>query len=522
MQIRTICLFLLTFCFIQLSWAQSSNADLFFSPQAVKGWQSPATAIPLTQPEPFIAASLAWKGESQSFDIRFSTDGERWGEWIRLHLDSHGEQSPERYVSELYFADADSRYVQFRAQGPVEQLQAHFYDPGKTKEKTERSSEAPLAFRGPEYCPCPQPAYEDRADWCPDGSCPPNSSPDFTNVTHLIVHHSAGTNTASDWAAVVRSIWDFHVITRGWSDIGYNWLIAPTGVVYEGRGDGILGAHFCGTNGNTMGVCMMGDYTNITPTEAALDALKELLAWKACDADIDPLGKAFHPSSNLTLDNISGHRDGCATACPGDAFYPMLSDVRQSVAGHIASSCAPIGAPQQLSATALSETEALLEWTDISDNETAFLVERSQTFNGGYEEIASAGENVTTYEDTGLQPQTGYYYRVRSVNEQDTSIYSNKAFVFTQVVGLDGPLGAEHVRLFPNPTRNQLRVTLDSELSGTVYLRLFDATGRQAWNTEMQGGQWTREVPMEHLPTGLYLLQLQHDEVTTAYKIVHE
>ncbi|MCB0616857.1 MAG: T9SS type A sorting domain-containing protein, partial [Phaeodactylibacter sp.] len=237
---------------------------------------------------------------------------------------------------------------------------------------------------------------------------------------------------------------------------------------------------------------------------------------------IDPLGKAFHPSSNLTLDNISGHRDGCATACPGDAFYPMLSDVRQSVAGHIASSCAPIGAPQQLSATALSETEALLEWTDISDNETAFLVERSQTFNGGYEEIASAGENVTTYEDTGLQPQTGYYYRVRSVNEQDTSIYSNKAFVFTQVVGLDGPLGAEHVRLFPNPTRNQLRVTLDSELSGTVYLRLFDATGRQAWNTEMQGGQWTREVPMEHLPTGLYLLQLQHDEVTTAYKIVHE
>lgn len=521
MQIRTVCLLFLTFIALVQSSAQSNRADLFFTPEKAAGWQSSAIAIPLQEPEPFIAVSLAWKGENRSIDVRFSPDGQEWKGWSTLHLDPHGEQSPERYVSELYFADADSRYLQFRVTGPIEHLQAHFYDPGKTEEKESDNNE-PVGLRGPEFCPCPQPSYQDRSDWCPDGSCPPNSSPDFTSVTHLIVHHSAGANTATDWAAVVRSIWDFHVITRGWSDIGYNWLVAPTGVVYEGRGDGILGAHFCGTNGGTMGVCMMGDFTNITPTANALDALKELLAWKACDANINPLGKAFHPSSNLTLDNISGHRDGCATACPGDSFYPMLGDVRDAVAGHIASSCAAISPPSQLTATAISETEALLEWNDVSENETAFLIERSLTFNGGYEQVATVGENVVSYNDTGLEPQLGYYYRIRSANEQDTSEYSNKAFVFTQVVGLDGPLGPQYVRLSPNPTRGQLTVILESDLSGTVQLRLFDAAGRQSWNAEMQGGQWTLEVPMSNLPAGLYLLQLQHDGITAAYKVVRE
>lgn len=484
---------------------------------------SPAVLIPLQQPEPFIAVSLVWEGENQSFDIRFSSDGQRWSEWENLHLDQHGEQGPERYVSELYFADARSRHAQFRANGPVEQLRAHFYNPGKTKAKGEsRNGSEAVALRGPEYCPCPQPAYEGRSDWCPDGTCPPNPAPDYTNVTHLIVHHSAGVNNAADWAAVVRSIWDFHVNSRGWSDIGYNWLADPNGVIYEGRGDGILGAHFCGTNGGTMGVCVMGDFTLITPAEGALDGLKELLAWKACDVNIDPLGEAFHPSSNRTLNRISGHRDGCATECPGNSFYPLLPSVRQSVSEYIASSCSAIGPPQQLTAAAVSETEVVLEWIDASDNETAFLIERSLTFNGGYEQVAEAGANATTYNDAGLAPQTAYYYRIRSANAQDTSIYSNKAFVFTTVVGLDGPLGAQHLRLFPNPVQEQLTVVLDSELSGPVRLRLLDAIGREAWNAEMQGGRWTREIPMEGLPVGLYLLQLQHGKERVGYKVVRE
>jgi hypothetical protein len=48
-------------------------------------------------------------------------------------------------------------------------------------------------------------------------------------VSHLIVHHSAGTNSASDWAAIVRAIWDFHVNGNGWGDeSGDYWRIKFT------------------------------------------------------------------------------------------------------------------------------------------------------------------------------------------------------------------------------------------------------------------------------------------------------
>ncbi|MFN7929681.1 MAG: hypothetical protein U0Y68_17395 [Blastocatellia bacterium] len=55
---------------------------------------------------------------------------------------------------------------------------------------------------------------------------------------HLLVHHTANANTATDWAAVVRAIWSFHIFTNGWSDIGYNYLIDPN-VIYEGAGAAI-------------------------------------------------------------------------------------------------------------------------------------------------------------------------------------------------------------------------------------------------------------------------------------------
>jgi len=122
-------------------------------------------------------------------------------------------------------------------------LTLHFYNPGHTPERNETAE-----LRALEDCNCPQPDFQDRDDWCPAGNCPEITNPVFTEVTHLIVHHSAGVNTSSDWAATVRGIWDYHVNSNGWDDVGYNWLVDPNGVLYEGRGDDVRGAHFCGNN----------------------------------------------------------------------------------------------------------------------------------------------------------------------------------------------------------------------------------------------------------------------------------
>jgi len=162
------------------------------------------------------------------------------------------------------------------------------------------------------------------------------------DVTHLIVHHAASANTSTNWPGVVRSIWDFHVNFNGWDDIGYNWLIDPLGQVYEGRGDNVRGAHFCGTNSGTVGICMLGNFQTEPPKDSAVEKLSKLLAWKSCDIDIDPIDTAFHNSSGLQLNTISGHRQGCSTSCPGDLFFPLFSELRTSVENYIQDSCETI------------------------------------------------------------------------------------------------------------------------------------------------------------------------------------
>jgi Domain of unknown function (DUF1929)/Fibronectin type III domain len=93
----------------------------------------------------------------------------------------------------------------------------------------------------------------------------------------------------------------------------------------------------------------------------------------------------------------------------------------------------PIASPQaptNLSATAISSSQINLSWTDNSNNETGFKVERSK--NGRrFKRIATVDADVTTYSNTGLHRRTTYYYRVRAYNEAGNSDYSNIASATT-------------------------------------------------------------------------------------------
>jgi len=318
-----------------LAGAQSSRAALTLRNISQEAPQS--RSIPMAGVTPFLAWSAVWSGEAEGLWFRFSADGRHWEPWIWTGPEIHAAELPGRTVGQLRFENAAMRYFQVRSEATVDEVVVHFFNPGPDAPATtvqEAESAELLA------CPCPQPTFQRRSDWCPAGNCPPNPNPSYTDVTHLIVHHSATANTAASWAAVVRSFWDFHVNTNGWADIGYNWLIDPNGVVYEGRGDNVLGAHFCGTNSRTMGVCVIGDFTSVVPTQAALDQLRNLLSWKACNINADPLSTLLHTGSGLTLNRISGHRDGvCSTSCPGNMLYPLLPNIRQNVANHIAQVC---------------------------------------------------------------------------------------------------------------------------------------------------------------------------------------
>ena len=85
------------------------------------------------------------------------------------------------------------------------------------------------------------------------------------------------------------------------------------------------------------------------------------------------------------------------------------------------------GAPSALTATAVSQTQINLSWTDNSNNEDGFKIERSPNGSSSWAQVATVGPNVTSYSNTGLSRNTRYYYRVRSYNVLGNSAYSNTA-----------------------------------------------------------------------------------------------
>lgn len=312
--------------------------------------------VPVDSIAPFLAVGSRLVLDSQDSEkegndiqlqIRSSTDHQQWSEWATIHKDEHLTTHRDTVVGSLQYLPETTQSIQFRvvmddvgSSSLLRSIRLSFTSPGATSTETlqklkEKASRQPRRQKsGNEDYPMPD--YATRTDWdCPDGQ-DPSGPVSRTDVTHQIVHHTAGTNSSSDWPAVVRSIWDYHVNTNGWSDIGYNWLIDPNGVIYQGRGwvngdDEVMGAHFCGTNSNTMGVSLLGNFEETSPSSYALENLEELLAWKSDEKNIDPSAREYHSSSGLNLYTISGHRDGCSTLCPGENLYVRLPEVRDNV-----------------------------------------------------------------------------------------------------------------------------------------------------------------------------------------------
>jgi len=84
-------------------------------------------------------------------------------------------------------------------------------------------------------------------------------------------------------------------------------------------------------------------------------------------------------------------------------------------------------APSGLSAAAVSGVQINLAWSDNSNNEAGFKIERKTGAAGTYAQIATVGANATSYSNTGLSASTQYFYRVRGHNGGGNSPYSNEA-----------------------------------------------------------------------------------------------
>ncbi len=176
-----------------------------------------------------------------------------------------------------------------------------------------------------------KPKIISRDEW---GARSPKS--DYSNHPYfdkLTLHHAAGwaARSLDEGKQQVKSIQEFHQDGRGWSDIGYHFVVDMVGNIYQGRPETVLGAHVGGANTGNIGVCILGCYHPPEQnwpcydemTEDTENALVHLYAWLSETYDVDP-------------SVLKGHRDYFGnTSCPGDNVWPLLPQLRTDIALYI-------------------------------------------------------------------------------------------------------------------------------------------------------------------------------------------
>lgn len=152
-----------------------------------------------------------------------------------------------------------------------------------------------------------------RKDWLAQ---PPNNVLDDLEipVNRIIITHTATEMCETQAACTlsVRIMQTFHMESRGWDDIGYNFIIGGDGAVYEGRGWDKQGAHTLGWNKGSIGVAFIGTFTKQTPPERQLKASFQLFEKGVGLKKLDENYKIY------------AHRQLIATESPGEAFYGVI------------------------------------------------------------------------------------------------------------------------------------------------------------------------------------------------------
>lgn len=324
-------------------------------------------SAPLGPGHAFSAVGAHWRGRAGTrVEVSVGPDGASWGRWIEVpseetipRLREDGTPNPfgGEALGALVFVDPESRFVRFRvaagndaAAGVPAEVTVEVIDPGPapSRDPALRSASGPRRARAPEPelpgagPPAPKPALFSRASW---GARPPKAAYAYTVARHVGVHHTASVadfeaSTRDECAARVRAIQAYHMDTNGWNDVGYAYVVCRHGDVFQAREDDddatdVQGAHD-GFNRGSAGLSALGYFHppyDQRPTAAQLSAIVSLASWIASLRGIDPLGRSLYEAFGGPVDNLYGHRDVGATACPGDHLHGQLDAIRSAASG---------------------------------------------------------------------------------------------------------------------------------------------------------------------------------------------
>ncbi len=175
--------------------------------------------------------------------------------------------------------------------------------------------------------------------------------------------------------------------------------------------------------------------------------------------------------------------------------------------------------PSDLVATSMGSSTIDLTWSDNSCNEDDFEIRRSLTQSGGYVPITTVPANTTTFTDTGLASNTTYWYRVRAINTNGNSAFTDKASA-TTFNGLlrtsTSVLNSNNIKVYPNPTSGDLRLEGINEAGADIVI--MDINGRVLMHQKSVG----ESLNISKFPAGIYLLSIKTETDTIVKRIVKQ
>ncbi|MFM7177165.1 MAG: peptidylprolyl isomerase [Bacteroidota bacterium] len=168
-------------------------------------------------------------------------------------------------------------------------------------------------------------------------------------------------------------------------------------------------------------------------------------------------------------------------------------------------------------------TNPVFEWSSVA-NATSYTlqVSTSATFTTQTMVYNTAGITSTSQQVSGLNPNTLYYWRVRTANGTEQGFYSPK-FTFNTGTSTgieESNLPFQIVQLYPNPTADQLFLNLNRQTPVSLILVIKDITGKTILVESVDENEKQLVLDLKNLHQGVYLLELKSTSGSIIRRVV--
>jgi hypothetical protein len=281
----------------------------------------------------FRRLGLLWDAaQENAFEVRTSLDGKAWSEWksptvVSVEMVAHAGHVDAIDLGGAASTEADPRAGWFQIRTtpsaavptflivePLADIPAPF-DPDAAVEVEDEAAGAEGLGVDDRPTPIGDLRIYARADWA--AKAPRCASSTMTPNRATIHHTVTPTKDSMTPQQRLRQIQAFHQSSRGWCDIGYNYLVSRDGRVWRGRGPTTVGAHVSNANTGNVGISFMGTYTSTAPTDTQMCQAAKLL--RRLHEDFSGI--------SLNRTDVKGHRQFGGTVCPGDALYNRIDKI---------------------------------------------------------------------------------------------------------------------------------------------------------------------------------------------------